>query len=317
MNLIDTAPTNQGAAPSPSPAKRAHLIVCGNEKGGSGKSTIAIHVAIALLSRGLKVATVDLDVRQSSLTRYLENRRAHIGSHGCDLPMPRHLGVAQSDRSDRASADAQERAEFARALEAVAPTSDFVVIDTPGFDTNLSRAAHGMADTLITPMNDSFVDYEVLARTDPSTGVTTGRSRYALQVREARRRRNAAGEPLLDWVLVRNRLSNIRSRNEQRVHESLRLLGLDLGFRLVDGVTERVIYRELFPHGLTVLDDPITHLADVSTRGSHVAARADIERLIGNLDLPLDDGRDAREEARRKWLERFRRSRRAPDIFVD
>ena len=314
MNLIDPTPERPHATNG---GRRAHLIVCGNEKGGSGKSTIAVHVAVALLSRGLKVATVDLDVRQSSLTRYLENRRAHIAGHGCELPMPRHLGVAQSDRGDRAVADAEERAEFARALDSVAPLSDFVVIDTPGFDTNLSRAAHAMAHTLITPMNDSFVDYEVLARTDPGTGITTGRSRYALQVREARRRRNASGEPLLDWVLVRNRLSNIRSRNEQRVHESLRLLGLDLGFRLIDGVTERVVYRELFPHGLTVLDDPIAHLPDISSRGSHVAARADIERLIGNLDLPLDQGRDAREAARQRWLEKFRRPRRVPDIFAD
>ena len=317
MNLIDPVPSPRSAFPDGDGARRAHLIVCGNEKGGSGKSTIAVHVAIALLARGLKVATVDLDVRQASLTRYLENRRAHVESHGCALPMPRHLGVAQSDVGDRSTADAEERHEFNRALEAVAPLSDFVVIDTPGFDTNLSRAAHAMADTLITPMNDSFVDYEVLARTDPATGITTGRSRYALQVREVRRRRNASGERMLDWVLVRNRLSNIRSRNEQRVHESLRLLGLDLGFRLIDGVTERVVYRELFPHGITVMDDPAAHLADVSTRGSHVAARADIERLVGNLDLPLDHGRAEREAARQRWLERFRRPRSAPDIFAD
>ena len=295
----------------------AHIIVCGNEKGGSGKSTIAVHLAIALLRKDCRVGTLDLDGRQHTLSRYLENRLNHVSSHGCDIPSPRHVRIERSTADARSEAEATERAELARAVEALRTACDFVVIDTPGFDTNLARASHDIADTLVTPMNDSFIDYDVLARSDPRTGETVAQSQYALQVREARRRRSAKGGKLLDWVLVRNRLSNIRSRNEQRVHESLRLLGVDLGFRLVDGVTERVIYRELFPFGLTVLDDPLQHLPELSGRGSHVGARADIERLLGNLDLPIDEGWRARDEVRQAWLERFRRVRAAPDIFAD
>ena len=303
---------------SPQVGERApHILTCGNEKGGSGKSTMAVHIAVALLTRGVRVGTIDLDGRQHTLSRYLENRRRHIAAHGCGLLMPKHLRVERSERESRSEADSMERRELARAIDSLSTGCDVIVIDTPGFDTNLSRAAHDVSDTLVTPMNDSFVDYDVLARADPETGEATAQSQYALQVREARRRRTTRDAKVLDWVLVRNRLSNIASRNERRVHESLRVLGTDLGFRLVDGITERVVYRELFPHGLTVLDEPARHLPGLSTRGSHIAARADIERLVSNLNLPLDPVQAHREAVRRAWLERFRRPRQAPDIFAD
>ena len=297
--------------------RAAHVIVCGNEKGGSGKSTVAVHLAIALMTRGLKVATIDLDSRQLTLTRYLENRREHIARHGCGLTLPGHLRIERSRHERRDEAESRERAQLAEALDTLREAHDFVVIDTPGFDTPLSRAAHAVAGTLVTPMNDSFIDYDVLARTDPETGETLGQSQYALQVREARRQRTASGQPLLDWVLVRNRLANIASRNEKRVHESLRVLGIELGFRLVDGVTERVIFRELFQHGLTVVDDPARHLTGFAARDSHRAARSEIDRLIANLDLPLDARRAEREAARSRWLSQFRLPRVEPDVFAD
>ena len=297
--------------------RSAHVIVCGNEKGGSGKSTVAVHLAIALMARGLRVATVDLDSRQLTLTRYLENRREHIARHGCGLRLPGHLRIERSSHERRDEAERRERTQLAGALDALRESNDFVVVDTPGFDTPLSRAAHAMANTLVTPMNDSFIDYDVLARTDPETGETLGQSQYALQVREARRQRTVEGAPLLDWVLVRNRLANIASRNERRVHESLRLLGVELGFRLIEGVTERVVYRELFQHGLTVVDEPDRHLADFGARSSHEAARREIESLVANLDLPLDSRRAEREAARARWLAQFRMPRVEPDVFAD
>ena len=298
-------------------ARRGHVIVCGNEKGGSGKSTMAVHVAVALMQRSLRVATVDLDSRQLTLTRYLENRKAHIARHACDLRLPRHIRVEGSTLNNRDEAEHREREQLTAAFVTLRDQHDFIVVDTPGFDTNLSRAAHSVANTLVTPMNDSFIDYDVLARVDPQTGDVTAQSQYALQVRDARRARSGIGDRLLDWVLVRNRLSSIASRNEKRVHESLRLLGTELGFRLVDGVSERVVYRELFAHGLTVMDDPAEHLPDISARNSNASAKADIERLIENLNLPLDAKHDEREKARQAWLEQFRQARKTPDIFAD
>ena len=66
----------------------AHVIVVGNEKGGAGKSTVAIHLAVALMRMGKTVGVIDLDLRQASLSRYLENRRRWADARGVTLPMP-------------------------------------------------------------------------------------------------------------------------------------------------------------------------------------------------------------------------------------
>ena len=73
----------------------AHVIVLGNEKGGSGKSTVASHVAVGLLKAGQRVATIDLDARQQSFTRYINNRRAWAAHTGLDLVVPVHFCIEQ------------------------------------------------------------------------------------------------------------------------------------------------------------------------------------------------------------------------------
>src|SRR6478735_8725512 len=70
-------------------SKRLHVIVFANEKGGTGKSTTAVHVAIALAAKGARVSAFDLDHRQRTMGRYLDNRAATIQRTGHDLPMPR------------------------------------------------------------------------------------------------------------------------------------------------------------------------------------------------------------------------------------
>ena len=108
---------------------------------------------------------------------------------------------------------------------------DFVVIDTPGTDSYLMRLAHSMADTLITPLNDSFVDFDVLGPVDPNTFELTGVSHYAEMVREARRQRRLVDGGLTDWVVVRNRLSTLGSRNKRLVGAGVEALSSQLGFR--------------------------------------------------------------------------------------
>src|SRR6187397_1682080 len=88
----------------------AHVIVLGNEKGGSGKSTTAMHVAVALMNTGQRVATIDLDSRQKSFTHYIENRRAWARRNGTNLSLPKHLCVA---RGDGLRVDENEQTEFA------------------------------------------------------------------------------------------------------------------------------------------------------------------------------------------------------------
>ncbi|MEL6437239.1 MAG: division plane positioning ATPase MipZ, partial [Pseudomonadota bacterium] len=193
---------------------------------------------------------------------------------------------------------------------------DFVVVDTPGSYTALAAHAHRYADTLVTPVNDSFIDFDVLAKLDPDTLDVIKPAHYALLVREARRQRRADGEGLLDWIVVRNRLSSISSRNEKRVYECLRDLGMLLGYRLADGVGERVIFREYFHLGLTALDTrPDTEQAQLSL--SHVAARTEVRRLIEILGLPINDAGRRRQETRRRWLRGERPKVALPPIFAD
>ncbi|RAI30846.1 division plane positioning ATPase MipZ [Rhodoplanes serenus] len=280
----------------------AHVIVLGNEKGGSGKSTTAIHLAVALMKAGQRVATIDLDSRQQTLTHYIDRRRLWGRRVNKPLEIPLHFCIA---RSEGARVDENESAEFARFAEAITEIEhrhDFLVIDTPGADTFLSRLAHSMADTLVTPLNDSFLDFDVLAAVDPQTYELTGSSHYAELVREARRQRRIVDGKVTDWVVVRNRLSTLGSRNRKLVGDGLTALAGRLGFRFVEGFAERVIYREFYPRGLTAVDDLDDQAAHSRPSLSHVTARLEVQGLLSTLGLPLDDRSRKRAEARAEWF---------------
>jgi chromosome partitioning protein len=295
----------------------AHVIVCGNEKGGSGKSTTAMHIAVALLRSGHSVATVDLDGRQLSLTRYVENRRRWSRNKRVSLPLPHHFHVPPSKSDLVADAERAESQQFLEGLSEIEGTHDFVVIDTPGADTFLNRLAHRIADTLVTPMNDSFIDFDVLARIDPISGEILEHSQYATAVRDARRERRQADSAIMDWVVVRNRMASISSRNERRIDQSLRTLSMQLGFRVADGISERVVFREFFPIGLTALDDFEEHVLGAKPTLSHLAARQEIRQLLTALKLPIDEVGRNRANARRRYAEVIAKPLTLPDIFVN
>ena len=281
--------------------KSAHVVVVGNEKGGSGKSTISMHVAVALMKAGQRVATIDLDSRQQSLTHYIDNRRSWALRTHARLELPTHYHIP---RTESAKVEDNELAEFNAfnlAISAAEHSHDFVVIDTPGTDNYLMRLAHSLADTLVTPLNDSFVDFDVLGTVDPQTFGLTGVSHYAETVREARRQRRLVDGALTDWIVLRNRLTALGSRNKQMMADSLDELGRRLAFRLAEGFAERVVYREFFPRGLTALD-----ALDAETLGSkptlsHLTARQEVRSLLESLRLPIDDRGRKRAAARIEW----------------
>ncbi|UYN97888.1 MAG: AAA family ATPase [Enhydrobacter sp.] len=259
---------------------RAHVLVIGNEKGGSGKSTTALHVAVALMAEGARVATLDLDARQGTLTRYVENRAAYAKRQNIDLTMPLHEAVpASGDKED-------ERARLEAALQAVVGGVDVVVIDTPGSDTHLSRLAHTWADTLLTPLNDSFIDLDLLARVDPDTLEIVRPSIYAEAVWRQRQLRAAQGGRPVDWVVMRNRLSSIAARNKRDMGAAIEALSRRIGFRTAPGLSERVIYKELFLNGLTLMDLGRGAGGGPSLTLSHVAARQEVRDLVASLNLP-------------------------------
>jgi chromosome partitioning protein len=281
--------------------RTAHVIVLGNEKGGSGKSTTAMHIAVALMKAGQRVATIDLDSRQKSFTHYVENRRNWAKRAGVDLGVPTHYCIA---RGTSITLDENEKVEFkgfAEAISAAEKSHDFIVVDTPGTDNYLMRLAHSMADTLVTPLNDSFIDFDVLGTVDPTTFAVTGHSQYAEMVCDARRQRRLIDGLLPEWVVVRNRLSMLGSRNRRLVGEGLNELALRLGFCFVDGFAERVIYREFFPRGLTALDDLDETTLGTRPNMSHVTAREEVMQLLGALKLPLDERGQKRAAARAEW----------------
>ncbi len=264
-----------------SDGRRAHIVVLGNEKGGSGKSTSAMHLVVALLEQGRRVATIDLDGRQRTLTRYLENRAKAV-AEGANMLMPSFAVVTRSEIPDFHEAQADERNRFLGVLESYVDNHDVVIIDCPGSDSFMSRLAHGCADTLLTPMNDSFIDLDLIARVDPNDHSILGPSLYSELVWEMRKRRARTGGTI-DWLVMRNRVGHLDARNKRRVSEVLARLAKRIGFRVVAGLSERVTYRELFLQGLTMLD--LGRTGQTLTM-SEVAARQEVRTLVASLDLP-------------------------------
>jgi chromosome partitioning protein len=260
-----------------------HVIVMGNEKGGSGKSTTAMHVATALARDGHSVGAIDLDLRQQTFFRYLDNRADYVRRRAVPLPCPRRAQPRPSEADSRAEAEAEDQARFDAALAELADCA-FVLIDCPGAHSGFSRMAHAVADTLITPMNDSLVDFDVLARLDPESGRVTGPSVYSEMVWKARQARAAAGRRPMDWLVLRNRMAALDARNKRRVGVALDELAQRIGFRVAPGFSERVIFRELFLSGLTLLDLRETDPAAMTM--SNVAARQEVRDLMRALDLP-------------------------------
>lgn len=266
-------------------SRPVQVIIVGNEKGGSGKSTVAMHIAVALLKAGRSVATIDMDARQKTFTTYIENRRAWAKHVGRDLELPAHYCLDETVNFP----STEERAAAAKALtdavDAMISANDFVVIDTPGHDSHLMRLAHTMADILITPLNDSFVDFDVLGTVDPETFAVTGIGHYSQMVDEARSQRQLLGDQPIDWIVLRNRLSSLGSRNKRLVGEGLQQLAQRLNFQTVEGLAERVIFRELYPRGLTALDDLDEATLGTRPTMSHVTARFEVEALLAAMGL--------------------------------
>lgn len=271
------------AAPkSPTPA---HIIVLGNEKGGSGKSTVAMHVAVGLLRLGFRVATIDLDARQGTFSRYFYHRARRAAQTEHALPMPDHHAIHKSTLDYVSEANADEAWRLGELIGKLRFSTDFIVMDTPGTDSFLSREGHSYADTLITPINDSFVDFVLLGTVDPVTKRVTRPSIYSEMVWEQRKRRAMRDGGTIDWLVLRNRLSTLNARNKKDMEDALFALAERIGFRAAGGFSERVIYRELFLQGLTMLDT-LEDGGDIPFSMSHIAARQEVRQLMEALSLP-------------------------------
>jgi chromosome partitioning protein len=272
-----------------------YILVVGSGKGGSGKTTLAMHLAVGLLKAGQKVGTVDLDSDQGGLTLYMENRRIWANWRRIELDVPLHRRVASPDGgADQSEPD--ELAAFEQAMVAL-ERCDFVVIDTPPRDGYLVRLAHMLADTIVAPLRDSFLDLCVLGSTDPVTHEIRRTGCYARMIELARKMRGEVDPGYVDWIALPN-----RATGAPLIRDSLGELGLRMGFRTVPGCSEDVTYRRLFPLGLTVLDSP--DVINVSAQGPSYDAEAEMRSLINSLRLPINERGLRRAAARSEWLMR-------------
>lgn len=259
-----------------------HLIVFANEKGGTGKSTTCVHTAVALAAQDVPVAVIDLDHRQRTVARYLENRAETARRREIDLPMP-DSAVYAGDSPEGLNA----------AIAQAAVKAGVVIIDTPGRDDPIARYAATCAHTLVTPMNDSFVDFDLIGQVDPENFRVKRLSFYSELMWETRKTRAKADGVAIDWVVLRNRLHHMEARNQRRVGDALTELSRRVGFRVIPGLSERVVFRELFPSGLTLLDKG--HLGELGV--SHLAARQELREMISGLALPMLGGQRATQTA--------------------
>ena len=262
----------------------AHIIVVGNEKGGAGKSTVSMHVATALARMGHRTGCLDLDLRQKTMGRYTNNRTRFLAAENMDLPSPVYMELPEVDPGSLGPGENVYDHRLSAAVAALEAQSDFILIDCPGSHTRLSQVAHSLADTLITPLNDSFVDFDLLAHIDAEGEKISGPSVYSEMVWNARQLRAQAGLQPIDWIVLRNRLGAQNMVNKMKMEKALERLSKRIGFRIVPGFNERVIFRELFPRGLTLLD-----LKDIGVKQlniSNIAARQELRDLIKALNLP-------------------------------
>ena len=260
------------------------IIVFGNEKGGSGKSTTTMHVMTYLLQKNHTVGVIDLDLRQKSILRFLENREAYSKENETNLLLPEKVFIEGSTNDSKHLAYQEEEVILNSQIEELkSKRCNYILIDCPGSNTNFSIFAHQIADLIITPMNDSLVDFDLLGRLDTRSRKIKYASIYSEMVWEVRKHRMRLDLPSTKWVVLRNRMNHLNSKNKQQLDSSLSELSKRVGFKIVPGFAERTIFRELFVSGLTLLD--VSLVKDWKFTLSHIAARNEIRGLMKSLEM--------------------------------
>lgn len=257
-----------------------YIFIVGNEKGGAGKTTCSMHLITGLLDHGFKVASLDVDCRQHSLTRYIENRKEYNATNSQHtVPMPEHHLLKPSSLPTIAEREKEELTIFQETLEEAKAYADIIVIDTPGTHSFYSKIAHSFADTIITPINDSFIDLDVMAKIDGDDYSVVSPSIYSQMIWEQKMQRAQRDGGSINWLVMRNRLSQLDATNKRNVENALAELSKRISFEVISGFSERVIFRELFLKGLTLLD--LTRANYVKKLNiSHVAARQELRGFL-------------------------------------
>lgn len=267
-------------------AKKAHIIVVSNEKGGTGKSTISMHLAISLMQESFSVAVIDMDGRQGTLSKYIANRKKFCLHRKIKLPVPELFTYAPQSDPELIAAN---RDNIDHRIKELIHEYDAIIIDTPGTKNYLFDIAHRYADTLITPMTDSLIDLNVMADIDFESATIGRPGHYASFIWDVKKQMAAEGRHYLNWIVVGNKTSPYKSKNKNAVFEYLERLGKLYGFRFTPGLKDRLIFKELFLEGLTVLDMQNEKLKMRMTM-SHLAAKREV-RSIAEFICPDEESK--------------------------
>ena len=259
--------------------KKAHIITVSNEKGGTGKSTVSMHLAVILMQEGFKVAVVDMDGRQGTLSHYVNNRKQFAAKNNINLIIPQLVTVSPRENT---AENAEHIMEIEMVIDELSKRYDAIIIDTPGGKNYLFEEAHLLADTLITPISDSLIDLNVMAEIDKDNPQKHKAGHYAQFVWDVKKKLAQRGKPLLNWIVVGNKISPLNSKNKTMFFEQLEMLSKLYGFRMAGGIKDRVIFKELFLQGLTVLDLNTAALKGRLTM-SHLAAKQEIKNLAESI----------------------------------
>jgi chromosome partitioning protein len=256
-----------------------YVFVVGNVKGGAGKTTCAMHLIAGLLHHGLKVGSIDTDYNQLSLTNYIRNREITNARHPeFKLKMPVHSFLEGKDTTEE-----DARKQIGSLIADLKGKVDAIVIDTQGSFCAAAFAACSYADTLVTPINDSFLDIDLLAKVDADSFKVTKISSYSEIVWKQKLVRAQRDGGQIEWVILRNRLSNLDARNKRAVAAVVEELSRRVKCRVAVGFSERVIFKELFLQGITLLD--IESFSEQSLTMSHIAARQELRNLFDFLGM--------------------------------
>ena len=262
------------------------IIVFSNLKGGTGKSTTALSVIVGLLRRGKSVASLDLDMDQEALARYLFNRTRFAKLTKLRIGMPNHHRFTEIDPGGN-GAELSTRLDILSGLiDNLVAENDYLVIDCPSLDNPLTRAVTARADVLTSPVNESFLDIDVIGEVRGSPPTVTRVGPFAEMIGAEMQRRRDEGIDPLEWIVVRNRRNPTATRHTAAIGTVLGELSRNLSFRVTDGFVDRLIFRELFLVGLSILDlrkdDPL-----IASNSSHRSAYEEASNLLQSVGRTL------------------------------
>lgn len=254
------------------------IVTIGSFKGGTGKTTMAAVLGTAMTLRGLKVRVIELETQTKPLARYQASREF------ADLDGPKvtdlNVSGGTPDVKDWQMTFSSVKADAERA------GIDVVIIDTTSVWKPEVIAAHLMADLVLTTVTESPIDlYQIMPTEGPSMQAVRP---YAQLIDLVRRHAEKAERTNFDWFLCLNRKSHLITRVGERVRDRLTEFTDESRIQMVEGLVDRVGYRNMMDTGIT----PMDVIAGQPVQRSQIAARTEVNRLasrvVARLGLKVD-----------------------------